>query len=282
MNEHPARPGEVPGENIDDRLGGYPAEHLTDEITFAVADGAIAVITINRPAQRNAINRGVIYGLKQAWQRLEQDPALRVGILTGTGDKAFCAGMDLKEAAAMQLRIPPRDMFPVLGDNVRISKPTIAAVNGVALAGGWLFAQMCDLCVASEHATFGITEAKVGRGMPWAAPLIHMLPQRIAMEVLLTGKPISAQRAYALGYVNEVVPHARLLDSAVALARGIAANAPLTVKAARELVYLSTEMGRSAALDAAQALFEPVYLSEDAQEGPRAFAEKRAPQWKGC
>ncbi|WP_233233874.1 enoyl-CoA hydratase-related protein [Bordetella sp. LUAb4] len=282
MNEKTVRPVEQTGKRLGEPLGDLPTEQLSDEITLAIIDGAIAVITIDRPAQRNAINRGVIDGLKQAWQRLEQDPALRVGILTGTGDKAFCAGMDLKEAAAMQLRIPPRDMFPVLGDNVRISKPTIAAVNGVALAGGWLFAQMCDLCVASEHATFGITEAKVGRGMPWAAPLIHMLPQRIAMEVLLTGKPISAQRAYALGYVNEVVPQEQLLDSAVALARGIAANAPLTVKAARELVYLSTEMGRSAALDAAQALFEPVYLSEDAQEGPRAFAEKRAPQWKGC
>ena len=87
--------------------------------------------------------------------------------------------MDLKAAAAMQLQVPPRDMFPVLQDVVQVSKPTIAAVNGVALAGGWLFAQMCDLCIAAEHATFGITEAKVGRGMPWAAPLIHMLPQRV-------------------------------------------------------------------------------------------------------
>ncbi|MCD0501757.1 enoyl-CoA hydratase-related protein [Bordetella petrii] len=254
---------------------------LTEEVTFDVANQNIAVITIDRPAQRNAINRGVIEGLRQAWQRLEQDPELRVGILTGSGDKAFCAGMDLKEAAAMQLKVPPRDMFPVLGDVVHISKPTIAAVNGVALAGGWLFAQMCDLCVASEHATFGITEARVGRGMPWAAPLAHMLPQRIMMELLLTGKPMTAQRAHALGYVNDVVPHAQLLDCALALAGDIAANAPLTVRAARDLVYLGTEMGRSAALRAAQHLFEPVYLSDDAQEGPRAFAEKRPPRWTG-
>lgn len=254
---------------------------LSDEVIFEVVDDAIAVITIDRPEQRNAINKGVIAGLHEAWRRLEADDTLRVGILTGSGDKAFCAGMDLKEAAAMQLKVPPRDMFPVLGDSVRISKPTIAAVNGVALAGGWLFAQMCDLCIAADHATFGITEAKVGRGMPWAAPLIHMLPQRILMEVMLTAQALTAQRAYALGYVNDVVPGDELMERALAMARTIAGNAPLTVRAARELVYLTTEMGRSDGLDAAQNLFEAVYLSEDAQEGPRAFAEKRAPLWKG-
>ncbi|MBF5005214.1 enoyl-CoA hydratase/isomerase family protein [Diaphorobacter caeni] len=256
-------------------------EHLGDEVTFEVVDGGIAVITMNRPAQRNAISGGLAQGLRAAWKKLDEDSALRVGILTGAGDKAFCAGMDLKEAAAMGLKVPPRDLIPVLGDGVPMSKPTIAAVNGVALAGGWLFAQMCDLCVAADHATFGITEAKVGRGMPWAAPLIHMLPQRIVMEVLLTGKPLSAERAMALGYVNRVVPLSDLRNCALELASSIAANAPLTVKAARELVYLSTEMGRSAALRSAQHLFESVYLSEDAQEGPRSFAEKRAPRWQG-
>jgi enoyl-CoA hydratase len=141
---------------------------------------------------------------------------------------------------------------------------------------------MCDLCVASDHAQFGITEAKVGRGMPWAAPLAHMLPQRVMMELLLTGAPMTAQRAHELGYVNAVVPLAAAAAArALAMARTIAANAPLTVKAARELVYLSTEMGRSAALRAAYPLFESVYLSDDAQEGPRAFAEKRAPRWTG-
>ena len=117
--------------------------------------------------------------------------------------------------------------------------------------------------------------------MPWAAPLAQMLPQRVVMELLLTGAPLSAQRAHELGYVNAVVPLAQLRDKALQMARAIAANAPLTVKAARELVYLSGEMGRSAALRAAYPLFESVYLSEDAQEGPRAFAEKRAPRWSG-
>ena len=251
--------------------------NLTDEVRFEVVDG-VGIATIDRPEARNAINAGVIEGLRRAWQRLAEDDTLRVGILTGNGDKAFCAGMDLKVAAATQLRVPPRDMFPVLGDVVKIDKPVIAAVNGVAYAGGFLFAQMCDLCVASENAQFGITEAKVGRGMPWAAPLAHMLPQRVMMELLLTGAPMSAQRAHALGYVNAVVPLAQLRETAISMAKTIAANAPLTVKAARELVYLSTEMGRSAALRAAYPLFESVYLSDDAQEGPRACVEKRAQQ----
>jgi enoyl-CoA hydratase/carnithine racemase len=253
---------------------------LTDEILFDVEDG-IAVITIDRPQQRNAINRGVNEGLHKAFDLFENDASLRVAILTGSGDKAFCAGMDLKEAAAMQLRVPPRNFLPVLGDAIHVTKPVIAAVNGLAYAGGWLFAQMCDLCIAADHAVFGITEAKVGRGMPWAAPLTRMLPQRIVMELLLTGQPLSAQRAYELGYVNAVVPLADLRAKAMEMARTIAANAPLTVKAARELVYLSSEMGRSAGLRAAHHLFESVYLSEDAQEGPRAFAEKRPPKWTG-
>jgi enoyl-CoA hydratase/carnithine racemase len=254
---------------------------LSEELVYEVVEGRIAVVTIDRPAQRNAINRGVTTGLREAWRRIEADDAVRVAILTGRGDQAFCAGMDLKEAAARQLQVPPRDMLPVLGDGESVSKPVIAAVNGVAYAGGWLFAQMCDLCIAAEHARFAITEARVGRGMPWAAPLAHMLPQRIVMELLLTGKPMSAQRLMSLGYVNDVVPADQLMDRALALARDIADNAPLTVKAARALVYLSTEMGRSAALDAAQQIFENVYLSDDAQEGPRAFAEKRAPRWTG-
>jgi enoyl-CoA hydratase len=247
--------------------------------------GPVAIITINRPASHNSINSAVREGLFAAWRRFEQDAGAQVAIVTGAGDKAFCAGMDLKEASATGLKIPPRGFIPVIGPNaddvIPITKPTIAAVNGLAVAGGWLFAQMCDLCVAAEHATFAITEAKVGRGTPWAAPLIHMLPQRIMMELLLTGEPMSARRLHELGYVNRVVPPAQLLPECVALAQRIAANAPLTVRACRALVYESTEKGRSAALRTGSDLFEPVYLSEDAQEGPRAFTEKRPPAWKG-
>lgn len=243
--------------------------------------GAVAIITINRPESRNAINRAVREGLSAAWQRFEADPAAQVAILTGAGEQAFCAGMDLKEASATGLKVPPRGFIPTLGDAIQVSKPTIAAVNGLAVAGGWLFAQMCDLCVAAEHATFAITEARVGRGTPWAAPLIHMLPQRIMMELLLTGEPMSAARLQQLGYVNHVVSATQLLPRSLELAARIAANAPLTVRAARALVYAATESGRTEALRAGDRLFEPVYLSEDAQEGPRAFAEKRPPLWRG-
>lgn len=253
---------------------------MSEDILFEMR-GAVAIITINRPEQRNAINTAVRQGLRSAFQRFEGDDTLHVAILTGSGEKAFCAGMDLKEAADAMLGVPPRDFLPVIGDTIHVTKPVIAAVNGVAYAGGWLLIQMCDLCIAAEHATFAITEAKVGRGMPWAAPLGHIIPQRIMMELLLTGDPIDARRAREIGFVNHVVPANELMPAARAMAEKIAANAPLTVRAARELVYLSTEMGRSAALRAGHHVFERVYRSEDAQEGPRSFKEKRKPKWRG-
>jgi enoyl-CoA hydratase len=253
---------------------------MTDAVLYETR-GAVAIVTINRPEARNAINRAVREGIFAAFERFEADPEAQVAILTGAGDRAFCAGMDLKEAAAEGRGVMPRGFLPVIGDTVELTKPTIAAVNGAAMAGGWMFAQMCDLCVAAEHATFAITEAKVGRGTPWAAPLVGMLPQRVAMEILLTGDPVSARRLLELGYVNALVPGERLMAAAVALAERIAGNAPLTVRACRELVHMSQEMGRTAALRAARHLFRPVYMSEDAQEGPRAFAEKRPPVWKG-
>ena len=253
---------------------------MSDAILFQM-QGPVALITINRPESRNAINAEVRAGLFAAWKRFEEDDTAKVAILTGAGDQAFCAGMDLKEASATGLKVPPRGFIPILGEAIQVTKPTIAAVNGMAMAGGWLFAQMCDLCVAAEHATFAITEARVGRGTPWAAPLLHMLPQRIMMELLLTGAPMSAARLYELGYVNHVVPREQLLARSLELAARIAANAPLTVRACRALVYAATESGRTDALRAGDRLFESVYLSEDAQEGPRAFAEKRPPVWKG-
>ena len=198
---------------------------MSDAVLFQM-QGPVALITINRPDSRNAINAEVRTGLFAAWKRFEDDDTAKVAILTGAGDKAFCAGMDLKEASATGLKVPPRGFIPILGDAIQVSKPTIAAVNGMAMAGGWLFAQMCDLCVAAEHASFAITEARVGRGTPWAAPLLHMLPQRIMMELLLTGAPMSATRLYELGYVNHVVPGEQLLARSLELAARIAANAP--------------------------------------------------------
>ena len=255
---------------------------MSEAVLFDARDDGIAIITLNRPEARNALGKEIRAGLFAAWERFERDSALRVAILTGSGEKSFCAGGDLKEMVERQLTVPPRDMFPVPGDNIELSKPTIAAVNGVAFAGGWMIAQACDLCVASTRAQFAVTEVKVGRSSPWAAPLIHMIPQRIMMEILLTGKPITAQRAYELGLVKRLVEPADLNPAALALAAEILEGAPLSVRAARETVLLSTEMGRAAALRAARHASESAYLSGDAQEGPKAFAEKRRPQWKGA
>lgn len=254
---------------------------MSDAVRFDARDDGIAIITIDRPGQRNCLSLEVREGLFVAWDRFENDPACRIAILTGAGHKAFCAGGDLKEMVDRKLQVPPPDMFPVPYENIRLSKPTIAAVNGVAFAGGWMIAQACDLCVASKTATFAITEVKVGRGSPWAAPLIHMIPQRIMMEIVLTGKPVSAQRAYEIGLVNRLAEPDALMDAAITLAREVLEGAPLSVKAARETVMLATEMGRTAALEAARAAHVAAYTSDDAQEGPRAFAEKRKPVWQG-
>jgi enoyl-CoA hydratase len=254
---------------------------MPEAVLFDAHDDGIAIITINRPEQRNALSREVREGLFAAWERFEKDEACRIAILTGAGEKAFCAGGDLKEMVETGMAVPARDFIPLPYDNLELTKPTIAAVNGFAFAGGWALAQNCDLCVASTNARFAITEVKVGRGSPWAAPLIHMIPQRIFMEIVLTGKPITAQRAYEIGLVNRLVEPESLMDAAIELAREVLEGAPLSVRAARETVMLSTEMGRSAALKAARAAHETAYESADAQEGPRAFAEKRKPQWKG-
>lgn len=253
---------------------------MSDAVLFDARDEGIAIITINRPDQRNCLSLEVREGLRAAWERFESDPALRVAILTGAGEKAFCAGGDLKEMVETGMTVPPRDMYALPYDTMELSKPTIAAVNGVAFAGGWMIAQACDLCVASTAARFAITEVKVGRSSPWAAPLIHMIPQRIMMEIILTGKPITAQRAYEIGLVNRLAEPESLIATALELAGEILDGAPLSVKSGRDTVMLSTEMGRSAALQAARHASEHCYLSEDAQEGPKAFAEKRRPEWK--
>jgi enoyl-CoA hydratase/carnithine racemase len=254
---------------------------MSDAVLYAVDSDGIATITINRPEQRNCLSKEVRAGLFAAWDQFERDASARIAILTGSGEKAFCAGGDLKEMVETGLKVPPRDMFPVPYETIKLSKPTIAAVNGVAFAGGWMIAQGCDLCVASTTAKFAITEVKVGRGSPWAAPLIHMIPQRIFMEIVLTGKPITAQRAYEIGLVNRLAEPEALMVTALELAREVIEGAPLSVAAARETVMLSTEMGRTDALEAGWAAHEAAYNSADAQEGPRAFSEKRKPIWSG-
>jgi enoyl-CoA hydratase/carnithine racemase len=253
---------------------------VSDEIVVSV-EGRVHEIRINRPEKRNALNRAAREGLFAAFRAAQADDTCRAVIVTGTGDVSFCAGADLVEMSRTGLTVPPKDFTPRLGTNVQLDKPVIAAVNGTAFAGGFLLAQMADLCVASENASFAITEAKWGRGAPWAIPLADMIPRRALNELLLTALPVSARRAEALGLVNDVVPADRLLPRARELAQAICRNAPLTIAAHLKMVKLSGEMGRAAAEAVADELFRSVYESRDAQEGPAAFRERREPVWQG-
>ncbi len=252
----------------------------TAEPVVYAREGAVAWLTINRPEAKNALNQAVRTALFEGFARFNADDAA-VLVLTGAGDEAFSAGGDLKEMAAVELKVPPMDFLPQLGRNVQVDKPVIAAVNGVAYGGGFLLAQNCDLCLASESAKFGITEARWGRGAPWAVPLAQLVPARIALQLLLTADPIDARRAYEIGLVNEVVPASQLHARAQALAERIAANAPLSVRAGKAMVYQAGDLPRAEAFARAEALFERAYLSDDAVEGPRAFREKRPPRWTG-
>lgn len=252
---------------------------MTDEVLYEVRE-QVAWITINRPEARNALNEPVRTGLKERFEQAEADTGVAVIVLTGAGEKAFSAGGDLREMAQVQLTVPPPDFVPQPARTLKLTKPVIAAVNGVAYAGGFLLAQSADLVVAAASATFAVSEVKVGRGSPWAAPLQWLIPPRAALEILMTGEPVSADRAYQLGLVNRVVPFEDLEEATMTLAGTLVANAPLSVRAAKAMVYAVAETGRSAAFDVAERIWQPVYLSRDAQEGPRAFAERRKPRWK--
>jgi enoyl-CoA hydratase/carnithine racemase len=248
-------------------------------VHYALADG-VATITLDRPEAKNALNQALREGLWTAFRRFVAEDAAQVAVLASTGD-VFSAGADLKEMAALGLRVPPPDFLPQLGRNLHTDKPVIAAVQGPAYAGGFALAQMCDLCVAADDARFAITEARWSRGAPWAAPLPWLIPPRVALELIATAEPLSAERAHQIGLVNRVVPRAKLLAEAQALAATIARNAPLSVRAAKRMVYAVAGAKLADALDVGDRIWEPVYLSEDAQEGPRAFREKRAPKWSG-
>jgi enoyl-CoA hydratase/carnithine racemase len=253
---------------------------MADEIIYEVRDG-IAWLTINRPEARNALNKVARDAFGASCQSFAHDDEVSVLIITGAGDKAFCAGADLKEMADTAMRVPPKNLFVEFNRTLKTDKPIIAAVNGHAFAGGFRIAQMADLVVSADHATYAISEPKVGRGAPWAAPLAWIVGPRVALELLTTAQPLSAQRMFELGFVNQVVPYGDLLQAAEAMARAIADNAPLSVRAGKRMVYDSASLGWEEGLDHADELWEHVYLSEDGQEGPRAFREKRKPIWSG-
>ena len=245
----------------------------------------VVVVTLTRPESLNAINRQLRRELAGAILRFDADEDARVAIITGAG-RAFSAGRDLKEraednAAGIQARAgdsmtPERIyMWP------QTWKPLIAAINGYALAGGWSIAQMCDIRLAAEDARLGITEPRVGLLPPFGVILPKLLPMAAVMELVLTAEPISAQRAYEIGFVNKVVPGERLMEEAMAMARLVSANAPLSLQYFKELVHRGLDMGAQAVTSLTYQAYERLLLSEDSKEGPRAFAEKRVPQWKG-
>jgi crotonobetainyl-CoA hydratase len=249
--------------------------------------GDVTVITINRPAARNAINSAVSIGLGDALEEAQHDPDVRAVVITGAGDKSFCAGADLKAIARRENLYHPDHAEWGFAGYVHhfIDKPTIAAVNATALGGGTEIALASDLVVADEHAKFGLPEVK--RGLIAAAGgvfrIMDHLPRKVAMELLLTGEPLTARDALAWGLINQVVTQGSVLDAALALASRVTVNAPLSVQASKRIalgvddgVITGDEPGWERTVREMRTLMR----SEDAKEGPLAFAEKREPVWK--
>ncbi len=245
-------------------------------------DDGLIVVTINRPEARNAINRAVSLGVCAALDELESRDDLRVGILTGAGG-SFCAGMDLKAFLAGEvIRIEGRGTLGLMMRPPR--KPLIAAVEGYALAGGFEAMLACDLAVAASNAQFGLPEAKRGlaAGSGGLLRLPRLIPPRIALELALTGEPLSAPRAAELGLLNRVTEPGAALAGARELARLIIANAPLSVAASKRVMVESRDWSLDEMFARQQEITGPVLASADAREGAAAFAEKRAPRWRGC
>jgi len=244
--------------------------------------GHAALVTLNRPEARNAISPEVSQAMAAVLDEVEADPELRAVVLTGAGE-VFCAGADLKVIASGRAADIASGKGGFAGVVTRdFPKPIIAAVNGPALAGGCEIVLACDLVVAAEAAVFGIPEVK--RGLMAAAGGLIRLPKRvplaIALELAMTGDPIDAPRALALGLVNRVVPGAAVVDEAVALAERIGENSPIAVRNSRQLVIEAAEMSEEEGWARTLELMGPVFASGDAIEGATAFAEKRKPVWK--
>jgi len=253
---------------------------MNKEVETTIEHG-IMTVTINRPRARNAITRAVSEAIALAMDELDSDPAIRLAILTGS-DNTFCSGMDLKSFVQGEIPVVEGRGFAGLCE-APPKKPLIAAVEGYALAGGLEIALACDLIVAAENAKFGIPEAK--RGLAAAAGglvrLPRQIPWRIAMELALTGEFIDARRAYELGLVNRVVAPGSSLETAKSLARTIAANGPLAIAASKRVIVESQDWSLSELFSRQDEFLAPIARSEDAIEGATAFAEKRAPNWKG-
>lgn len=244
-------------------------------------EGEVAVMTLNRPEARNALNGAVMQGLGEGYAEIVRNPAIRVGVLAGAGGN-FCSGMDLKAFASGE----KMDVsgIPYGGaNNVVVDKPIIAAIEGYALAGGFELAMLCDLIVASRTAKFGLPETKRGL-VPGGGGLVRLprlAPMRVAMEMVLTGDTYDADTLHQHGLINRVVGEGGAFAAAMDLANKIAANGPVAVSVVKKVMQMAADWPTSESFDRQREYVAPVFLTNDAKEGARAFAEKRAPKWTG-
>jgi len=257
-----------------------PHEHIRLE-----EEDGILTITLERPQVLNALHLPAHVELSRAFDMYAQTPALRVAIVTGAGERAFCVGTDLKSLAQTGDYEYPRGGFAGITKRFDLFKPVIAAVNGLCLGGGVEIVAACDLAVADEHAQFGLPEPLVGLaalGGGALQRLARQMPMKDAMALVLTGRRIDAAEARRVSLINEVVPRGQALSRARAIARDMLACAPLALEASKQVLLQSTaEPDLEAAMRRRYPAAERMLASEDAKEGPRAFAEKRAPRWQG-
>ncbi|MEV2276032.1 crotonase/enoyl-CoA hydratase family protein [Nocardiopsis sp. NPDC049922] len=253
---------------------------MTDEVLYTAEDG-VAVITINRPEAKNAVNAAVANGIAEALDDLDAREDLSVGVITGAGG-TFCAGMDLKAFMRGELPLVEGRGFGGFAERGP-RKPLVAAVEGFALAGGFEAVLACDLVVAAEDAKFGIPEVKRGlvAGAGGLLRLHHRIPRNIAMEMALTGDFVDAPRLAEFGLVNRVTTRGGALEGARDLAARITPNGPLALKVSKEVIQSSDDWSAEEMWNRQNELVGPVFVSQDAMEGAAAFAEKRAPVWKG-
>lgn len=255
---------------------------MSDVVEFSIAD-SIATVRLNRPEKLNAVSWEMRVRLFEIIEQVEDDPAIRVTILTGSGDRAFCAGADLTEMSRGSAKRPSAlGGFAGFVRHDR-AKPVIAAVNGLAYGGGFEIVLACDMAVACERAVFALPEVRRGilAGGGGALRLSRMLPPALARELLLTGSSMSAAEALRWGLVNRVVPAAQLSETAAELAGSVCAGAPLAVTAALEVSRAVDRLMDGAGWPASDQALARVRQSVDAREGPRAFAERREPKWTG-
>lgn len=269
---------------------------MSEDVVLFEQEQSVALITLNRPEARNALNPESLVRLAEAWQRVRDDESVRVAVVTGTGP-AFCAGMDLGSMIPLITGArPPQDEWDkaLVSDpslthrailrNFDTVKPVIAAINGFAVAGGMELVMGCDLRVASDQSRFGLQEVKwalfPGGGSTVRLP--NQIPYARAMEMLLTGDLFEANDMLDYGFLNYAIPTAEILDKAFELAGKIAANGPVAVSAVRRSAREAIGVPEARALERESELSAPVYATQDAIEGPRAFMEKRTPVFKGC